>query len=154
MARIQEELRADHARLERLVTELVDTVEGADEPTIQQMWSRFESGLLAHFDAEERYILPLLERDHAAEVRGIRDEHDRIRRLMAELGVRADLHTLRKDVVDELIAALRAHAEREDRTLYPLADAAADVGTRERLFDALRRETRRRLEGLSGRAPG
>jgi hemerythrin superfamily protein len=154
MAQIQEELRADHTRLEALFGELVDTVEGADEPTIQQMWSRFESGLLAHFDAEERYILPLLEKDHAAEVQGIEEEHDRIRRLVAELGVRADLHTLRKDVVDELIATLRAHAEREDRTLYPLADAAADAETRLKALDFLRREAKRRLEGVSGRVVG
>lgn len=152
MARIRDELHADHVRLDRLFRELVDSVEGADPPTIQRMWSRFESGLLAHFDAEERYILPLLEKDHAAEARGIEQEHDRIRRLVAELGVRADLHTLRKNVVDELVATLRAHAEREDRTLYPLADAALDEETRRKLFDFLRRETGRRLEGLSGRA--
>ncbi len=154
MARIRDELHADHLRLERLFGELVDTVETADPPTIQQMWSRFESGLMAHFDAEERYILPLLEKDHAAEVRGIEEEHDRIRRLVAELGVRADLHTLRKNVVDDLVASLRAHAEREDRTLYPLADAALDEEARSRLFEFLRRETRRRVEGLSGRPAG
>lgn len=154
MARIRDTLHADHARLDRLFGELVDTVEGADPPTVQQMWSRFESGLLAHFDAEERYILPLLERDHAAEVRGIEEEHDRIRRLVAELGVRADLHTLRKSVVDELVATLHAHAEREDRTLYPLADATLDEETRSKLLEFLRRETRRRVEGLEGRALG
>lgn len=154
MARIRDELHADHVRLDRLFGELVDTVEGADQPTIQQMWSRFESGLMAHFDAEERYILPRLERDHSAEVRGIEEEHDRIRRLIAELGVRADLHTLRKNVVDELVATLRAHAEREDRTLYPLADAALDEEERSKLFEFLRGETRRRVEGLSGRVVG
>lgn len=152
MARIQEELRADHARLEGLFKELVDTVEGADDPTIQRMWSRFESGLLAHFDTEERYILPILEREHAAEVRGIHEEHDQIRRLIAELGVRADLHTLRKEVVDELVARLRAHAEREDRTLYPLADATADAGTRRELLEFLHKEAARRLDRTSGRA--
>ena len=154
MARIRDELHADHVRLERLFSELVDTVEGADAPTIQDMWTRFESGLLAHFDAEERYILPLLERDHAAEVQGIEQEHDRLRRMVAELGVRADLHTLRKSVVDELVATLKAHAEREDRTLYPLADATLDEEAQHNLLEFLRRETRRRVEGLSNRVVG
>ena len=147
-------MTADHQRLDRLFGELIDAVEGGNEPTIQETWSRFESGLLAHFDAEERLILPRLETDHAAEVRGILEEHDHIRRLIAELGVRADLHTLRKDVVDKLVAALRAHADREDRTIYPLADAAVDAETSRNFLDSLKAETRRRLDALSGRVVG
>src|SRR5262249_37100533 len=39
--------------------------------------------------------------------------------------LRTDLHLLRKDVADELIARLREHAAWEDRTLYPWAQGKA-----------------------------
>ena len=48
-----------------------------------------------------------------------------VRALLAGLGLRTDLHLLRKDVADELIARLREHAEWEDRTLYPWAQRRA-----------------------------
>ncbi len=133
MAGTRQRLHDEHVRLNRLFDELVDTVETADEPTIVRMWTEFERGLLTHFDAEERDILPGLEARHGEEVRAIRSEHDRIREMVAELGVRADLHTLRKGRVDELVAALHDHAHREDDKLYQWAEQELDESVLSRL---------------------
>src|SRR5215475_6404508 len=118
-------LAADHRRLEQLFSELENAVEGADQPTIQRDWTDFERGVLAHFEAEEQLIFPLLESEHTREVERAKRDHELLRTLLANLGVRTDLHLLRKDVADELIARLREHAAWEDRRSTP--------GRRERL---------------------
>ena len=123
-------LVADHRRLEQLFCELENAVEGADQRTIQRDWTDFERGVLAHFEAEERLIFPLLESEHAREVEQAKRDHELVRTLLANLGVRTDLHLLRKDVADELIAHLREHAAWEDRTLYPWAQGKACGETR------------------------
>ena len=130
-------LTTDHQRLEQLFRELENAVEGADQPTIQRDWTDFERGLLAHFEAEERLILPLLESEHAPEVERAKQDHERLRALLANLGVRTDLHLLRKDVADELIARLREHAEWEDRTLYPWAQSRGSEETHGSLRELL-----------------
>ena len=134
-------LAGDHQRLDQIFRELENAVEGADQPTIQHDWGDFERGVLTHFEAEERLIFPLLESEHPAEVERAKKDHELVRTLLANLGVRADLHLLRKDVADELIARLREHAEWEDRTLYPWAQRKAHEETRRSLRDLLMRQS-------------
>jgi len=52
----------------------------------------------------------------------LRAEHQQIRHALAELGTRVELHTLRKQAVDELIEFLRQHAAREDHSPYEWAE--------------------------------
>jgi hypothetical protein len=78
-----------------------------------------------------------LESEHPAEVERAKKEHELVRALLANLGVRTDLHLLRKDVADELIARLREHAEWEDRSLYPWAQQKARDETRRSLRESL-----------------
>jgi hemerythrin-like domain-containing protein len=118
---IHEKMSSEHARLERLLSELENAVAGANAATIWGVFTEFERGLTAHFDVEEKSLFPALPPGHESELRALRADHERIRRLVADLGIRADLHTLRKDVADDLLGALRAHAEREDRTVYEWA---------------------------------
>jgi hemerythrin superfamily protein len=117
---IHERLNQDHERLALLFDELENAVEGADRRTVQAIFTEFEASVLAHIDAEERWLFPALELRHRKEVTDLRREHSHIRRLISDLGIRADLGTLRKDVADELIGALRAHAAREDGEIYRL----------------------------------
>ena len=138
---IHRALASDHERLDQLFRELENAVEGADQPTIQRDWTDFERGVLAHFEAEERLIFPLLEIEHAPEVKRAKEDHERVRALLAILGVRTDLHLLRKEVADELIARLREHAEWEDRTLYPWAQSKASEETRRSLRESLMGES-------------
>jgi hemerythrin superfamily protein len=130
-------LTKDHERLEALFCELENAVDGVDQPTIQRGWAEFERGLLAHFDAEERLLFPLLEGEYPTEVARALADHARVRGLLADLGVRTDLHLLRKDVAAELLTRLREHAAWEDQTLYPWAAAEAGEQTAVSIKEAL-----------------
>lgn len=142
---IQKHMFADHSRLMALFQVLTDTTEGADAPTIAQMWSEFERGLEAHMAAEERHLFPLLEQTDPAEVRALRAEHDEVRKRVADLGVRTDLHTLRMEAVEELIDELRAHANRENDLLYRRADELMSPEARRKAIEWLEEERRQHL---------
>lgn len=135
--RLTELLLDDHAELQRLFAELRNAVEGADDATISSVWTEFERRLESHMDAEERFLLPRLERSHAVEVRRIRQEHALLRALVAELGIRADLRTLRKEVADALVAALEQHARFEEQSVYAWADRELAPSARSGLLNAL-----------------
>lgn len=130
---------------------LVDTVEGADLPDLARTWAEFEGGLLAHLDTEEKRLFPLIAGSHPDAVASALRQHARVRELVAELGVRAELHTIRKWAVDELVALLAGHAAFEDETLYPLADAALDEARKRLALETLREEARRRAADLGAR---
>jgi hemerythrin superfamily protein len=117
-------LRAEHRRLSALFAELLDCVHSGETSVIQPIWARFERGLLAHMAAEEREVLPLFEVEHPDEARAIRDEHARIREVLARMGVDLELHVAREESVQELVRALEEHAAREDAALYRWADKA------------------------------
>ena len=51
--------------------------------------------------------------------------------------IQTELHTLRKEPIDELLGQLRAHATKESRTLYAWADERPLGETRNGLFEFL-----------------
>lgn len=148
-ASIRAWLTHDHTRLNKLFSQLLDAVEGADDPTISTVWSEFETGLLAHFDAEESHLFPRLAGDYPREVETAQRQHSQIRALVAELGVRADLRTIRLDVAEELIRKLQKHAEFEDKTVYTWAEAALSAPERNRMLERFRKPTRTPLPGAT-----
>ncbi len=52
--------------------------------------------------------------------------------------VQTELHTLRKERIDDLVAQLRAHAAKEDRTLYAWADDSPPKEPRDGLYEFLK----------------
>ena len=150
MLRLDEWLTDDHARLEGLFRDLLNAAEGIDQPTLRRVWTQFEAGLLAHLDAEEQYLLPHFAKERPVAVRTIRAEHEQIRRLVAELGVATDLHLLRKRTTDDLIAALRAHAQRETQSLYPWPEQATDEPNKVGFVQTLVEEAQRRAISRHG----
>ena len=120
----------DHQSLERLLTELTSSLDGADHAGLCESWTRFEQNLRDHLDTEERYLFPLVASAHRDEVEALRSEHQRIRAALSELGVAVDLHTLRKQSGEELIGYIHRHALREEESLYRWIDdnAIADRG--------------------------
>lgn len=116
-------LSADHQRLDTLFEDLIAASEaGVSTDVIANLWSRFEEGVLAHFDAEERELFSALEGAHPSEVDQLRREHARMRDRLLELDVEVDLHLIRHPTVLEIVENLRAHAMREDGTVYEWAD--------------------------------
>ena len=129
-------LLSDHRALEQLLAQLGCAIDGANPPTLCEQWTHFEQSLRDHLDTEERFLFPLVASAHRSDVEGLRAEHQHIRRALSELGVAADLHTLRKASVDELIVYLQQHALREERSLYHwLEDSAAAQRGLRAMFD-------------------
>jgi hemerythrin-like domain-containing protein len=122
MESISVRFRRDHRGLLKRFDELVNAVDGADQRTIAGVWTDFERAVERHLSAEEETILPRLEAKHPAEVKAIQKEHHEIRRLLAELGIRADLQTLRSDVATAFVQKLEEHAAREESGIYAWAD--------------------------------
>ena len=131
---VRESLGGDHEAIDHRLSDLVNAVEGADFPTILQVFREVDRGLRAHIDGEERYLFGRFEEHHPGEIGELRKEHERFRRTLDELSIQTELHTLRKESVDDLVARLRAHAHREDNTLYKWADEPPYHEQRDALF--------------------
>ncbi len=115
---------ADHHRLEKLFTRVMDAFDANAREDTQQLWTELEQGLERHFAAEERFMFPAFEKLDATETTALRADHELIRRQLAELGVGVDLKLVRAEVARGFLALLRAHAAREDAVLYRWADEA------------------------------
>lgn len=138
MNEIARRLGKDHERLEGLLKRLSDDAEGNDWRALQQTWGEFESCLASHLEAEERYLLPLIEGAHLADAEACRAEHGRIRSFVAELGVELDLHAVRKEAVEQFIEFLRDHSRRESSTLYRWGGDTASSDVERRVAGMLR----------------
>jgi iron-sulfur cluster repair protein YtfE (RIC family) len=119
---VRASLGGDHQAIERKLSQLSDAVEGADFPTILDVFREVDRGLRAHIDGEERYLFPHFEQSHRDVIDELRSEHAYARQALDELMIQTELHTLRKEAIDELLGQLRAHAAKENRTLYAWAD--------------------------------
>src|SRR4029079_5605875 len=111
-------LLRDHQRLEELMDGLLEDVHRGDWSVCQTTWTRFERQLIQHLEAEETFLLPTFEREYPDETTALRAQHANIRRLLADMGVRVELHTLREEHVRRFIESLQAHAAREEELLY------------------------------------
>jgi hemerythrin superfamily protein len=131
---VRESLGSDHDAINFRLSDLANAVEGADFPTILRVFREVDRGLRAHIDGEERYLFEHFEDDHPDVLRELREDHDRFRRALDELMVQTELHTLRKERIDELVAELRAHAAKENRTLYEWAEEPSCEDPRDALF--------------------
>jgi hypothetical protein len=121
-------LSRHHAALDERIVTLLLQADGGDCHDLAREWNRFESELAQHFEVEEREVLPLFARENPEEVAALRQEHAALRRDLLALGVRADLHLLRADAVRDFVRELRAHARREDESLYRWAATGLEPG--------------------------
>jgi hypothetical protein len=118
-------LSQDHQELDALLRRLAQDARAPMPGALQITWGTFEARLSRHMEAEERFLLPLLEGSDPAEFTRIRLEHARIRDLLTELGVAVDLHAVREPNITELIEVLEEHAKHENGALYRLAGEKA-----------------------------
>jgi hemerythrin len=123
-----------HDALERMLDQVEHAAAEVDPRALQKIWNAFERALVRHLDLEEESLFPLVESVHPEEARERRAEHARIRQIVGELGLSCDLHAVRREAVEDLVSTLRAHAAREDRTLYRWVDEHVPVDTRRHLL--------------------
>lgn len=124
-------LTKDHEELDRHVAVLLTKADGGDCHDLAAEWDRFEGALLRHFDVEEHDLIPRFVLVDPKETIVLKQEHEALRRDVLALGIDADLHCLRAEEVQSFVAALRAHAAREERVLYRWAkhNVEGDVWT-------------------------
>jgi hypothetical protein len=119
-------MTSNHARLEILFERLLDAM-AVGAPEARELWTQLDHGLLAHMEAEERYVIPAFATVDRSAAREILADHAEIRAQLLELGVAMDLHHLRFETSQEFIRILRSHAAREDNLLYRWADTRLDA---------------------------
>lgn len=134
---IRERFLSDHREIEKLLERVLAICEDGDREDVAAVWTEFDARLLAHMEAEERHLMPLLQRTNQRAFRVIMEEHKHFRARLTELCTKVDLHTLRLHEVRAFIDALRAHSAHEDKTLYTLADRELQGAERESSLRAL-----------------
>lgn len=122
MKGLYEALHEHHQRLQGLFDTLENRVHAGDFQAADEAWTELDRGLMAHLEAEEETMLPFFDQVDSAEAAAIRAEHAKMRSLFADLGVGMELHILREDRLKETLEFIRAHAAREEATLYRWAD--------------------------------
>ena len=119
---LRAQMNGDHERLNRLFDEVLIAFQEGDRENAAALWAQFETGLRNHFDFEELHLFPQFRKLIPGETAALQAEHAHILSLLEQLSVGVDLHLTRADMVEDFIARLRAHAEREDALLYRWAD--------------------------------
>lgn len=119
---VRDRFLADHRSIEDLLGRVLTAFERNDRSAVATAWTEFDARLLAHLEAEERYLIPALSRVNERAARAIIEEHKHLRGRLTELGAGVDLHIVRLDMARQFIEDLRAHARHEDRILYRWAD--------------------------------
>ena len=153
MSPIGERLTGDHREIEGLLDSLARAAEDADREALLPLWSDLERRLIQHMDAEERYLLPLIEASHPAEAKRTLLEHARIRDRLCELGLAVELHAVRRTDIQALIEVLRAHAEYEDKVLYVTAGGKASAAVEHRVVATLKAAVRAALRTSRAQEP-
>jgi hypothetical protein len=131
-------LAKDHEEIDALLESLAEDIESPGKGELTATWATFESRLIRHLEAEERFLLPLLEGRNPDEVERTRADHAHIRDAIAELGIAIELHTAREPHITELIRFLRAHAKHEDEALYRLAGDQAPEHVQHSVLEILK----------------
>jgi hemerythrin-like domain-containing protein len=143
---VQTRFEQDHRDIEALLEDVANHAASAN-PALAITFNELEQRLMTHMEAEEQYLLPLVEVSHPGEADRTRLEHARIRQLVSELGLAIELHAVREPQIAELVQLLREHAAREDRTIYTFAGERASSAVEHRLAAMLKAAARSVLAG-------
>jgi hemerythrin-like domain-containing protein len=122
------QLSDEHERLERWFVELTERAASGDSRECDAVWGDFARQLESHLLFEEKEVFPVYERQGplaAALVRGLRKEHDAIRKQLDQLGVALQLHLTRAETIGRFLTLLRVHTRRERQTIYSWLAASA-----------------------------
>ncbi len=151
---LRELLARDHRELDGVFDALSNALRADARADALRLWGAFEDGLCSHMAVEEKHILPFLRKQDPVEVDALLEEHDEIRAKLTELGVGVDLHEVGSPAVDDFIAQLRRHAQREEALAYSWAEEHVPAPEQQdiRVALGLAQALRRRLGELGRKA--
>jgi len=123
-------LESDHRRLDAILGETKSLVGAGKFPEAARRFSVFERGLSGHIDAEEQLLFPAIE-EHAPQAAGpvhvMRAEHAELRQILVAIGkALAASDAAWRAHVQALEDILAAHNMKEERVLYPMANAVTE----------------------------
>jgi len=125
-------LAADHDRLKSIFQAIATRACAGDFQHLESEWSAFQDALLSHLEAEDKYLIQEVAAERPGEANDLLDEHAHIRVELLRLGFDFDLRCWSGKRVDAFMAALRAHAEREERAFHPDTDRSYGSSHHER----------------------
>lgn len=117
-------LHGDHDQLTAMAEGVVKAIREGDRDDVAAVITALQRRVLAHLEAEERDLLPPYAKAHPTEAAHLHREHADLREVLAQLDVTTDLHLVRAEAVKALLSQLRAHAVRENASLYRWARCA------------------------------
>ena len=154
-----------HDRLGRLLEDHQLALIHGDLEGARRLLARFATGIRAHIRHEEDVLLPVYEErvkvTRIGDPETLRDEHRQIEAALRKIEARTTeldreggtwegsvLHLLEEQYRFKRL--LKHHNHREDRSLYPLLDAACSLDERRNLLRAGRRAPARPGAGVDG----
>jgi len=135
-------LRNHHDEIASRCAELRSSAFADDPRDVILRYRNLERAVLEHMEAEEQTILPAYERLFPEDARAILATHDELRRQLYRLGIDVELHAIRLESIDQLLATLSAHVVQEDRAMYPWAQRCLPASSRREVFERIGRSLR------------
>lgn len=138
---IQSAFAADHDRLDALFTNFQQT-KRSDYPRAREFFKEFKFGLQRHIVWEEQILFPRFEQRTGLIDVGptavMRQEHRRIGDCLEAIHKKVQKQDPDSDREEqELLQALAAHNEKEERILYPALDNLLSDEERSEVFTAM-----------------
>lgn len=137
-------MRFDHERLEIGARHLLECVLFGRADVVERAFSRFCVEMLAHMEAEQKYLLPVFERERPEAAKAIHDDHALIRALLATIAQQIARRAATPDVIRKLVEALGGNGKREVGELYPWAESGVKAEDSRAAIELIRKaETNR-----------
>lgn len=122
-------LTNDHRECDALWAKVEAAADGGDLAATRAAFTAFERSMQRHFDFEEKTLFPAIEQATGMSGFGptavMRNEHEQMRRILATMVTAlegGDTGSL-LDHGDTLLMVIQQHNVKEERILYPIADA-------------------------------
>jgi hemerythrin superfamily protein len=115
---VSDALTTHHREIEAACLEIMAAGYTDDPRDLTLRWRVIERELLAHMATEEQLLLPAYERAEPEIAQALRADHAALRARAMELAVAIQLHAVRVEQLRAFVDALRAHAAREETSLY------------------------------------
>jgi len=133
---VSDALSEHHREIEAACLEIMAAGFTDDPRDLALRWRVIERELLAHLATEEDLLLPAYQHADPENAQLLREDHEAIRKHALELAVAIQLHSIRIEQLQAFVDELRAHAHREETSLYLWAQAnlALDHDHRRRLL--------------------
>jgi hemerythrin superfamily protein len=133
-----------HAEIDASCLELMGAAFVDDPPTLARRWRVFEHQLLDHMAAEEELLIPTYQLTSPEQAQELRADHILLRDILERVALDVELHTIRIERLKELVGLLRAHAHREELTMYPWIQRHLSTVLRKRLVSRISETLRNR----------